>query len=359
MKLNKNLLLALAGAAMVTAATAQDTTVTITGSTAIRGLIYDRIYALYTNTAIPTITSNKADQVTFKGLMTSVVASGNVIVRCSFSGSSEGLDAVVAGTPQATAAIAGETINPTNYVPDLAFSDIFAENAFPVPYNSGDFDDSQVCVLPFVWMKNNSLSNITDMTRDKALTLMGTSASNFPTGFYGGTNNITGGLLLCGRYNLSGTRVTIDRNIGFTGSPRYWMTNGLGGFTNGPGYSSGSILRDTVRNFTNTIGYLTAVASDITHPNTTVLTYNGVPFSPANVANGKYTIWCYEHCYNNLGWGSPNQIAVRDALVAAFQDPAYNTVNTLFTNSAVALPSMKVRRLTDGATITPLPGYTP
>jgi hypothetical protein len=348
MKLNMKLLTALAGVALCSAANAQ-VNVTIGGSTAIRGLLYDRVVSLFS--PAPTISSNSANFVTFSGSVTGVA--GTTVIRCSGSGSSEGLDALVSGAFQPTC-VNGLTTLETNRALDICLSDIFSESAYPVSFDSGNFDVSKLCVIPFVFMKNStagSLTGVTNLTRDQALALFTTSSSNFPQSFYGGTTT-NKAVLLVGRNPLSGTRITIDKDTGFTASPRYWMTNSTGGLTNGPGYDSGAKVRDTVRNYVNTIGYLGGVQSDITSATTTLLTYDGVPFAPANVINGSYPLWGYEQILNNAGVLDPNQTTVRDNLIAAFANATF-TSSALFTNSAVKLSDMQVQRATDGATITP------
>ena len=88
--------------------------------------------------------------------------------------------------------------------------------------------------------------------------------------------------------------------------------------------------------------------------NATQITYQGVPFSHANVTQGSYTLWGYEHLVNRTGALSANQQAVRDALIAAITDPTFQGTNPLYTGSFTRVSDMQVERGADGGTITSL-----
>lgn len=72
------------------------------------------------------------------------------------------------------------------------------------------------------------------------------------------------------------------------------------------------------------------------------LTYNGVPYSLANVAQGKYTFWSYTGLFKT-GSLVGNQLAFANAVTAAF--PAHATV---------PLSSVSVSRTVDGGDVTQL-----
>jgi hypothetical protein len=74
------------------------------------------------------------------------------------------------------------------------------------------------------------------------------------------------------------------------------------------------------------------------------LTYNGVPYSVANVQEGKYTYWGYEHLmYRSTLTGNAKTVA--DQL-------ATQITNTDASVSGVLLSTMHVSRVTEGAVIT-------
>ncbi len=64
-------------------------------------------------------------------------------------------------------------------------------------------------------------------------------------------------------------------------------------------------------------------------------------------------MWGYEHIVNRVGGLSANQALVRDALIKAITDSAYQST-PIYTNSFVRLSQMQVERGADGGTITSL-----
>ena len=83
------------------------------------------------------------------------------------------------------------------------------------------------------------------------------------------------------------------------------------------------------------------------------MTYNGIPFSAANVQNGKYGIWGYEHMVSRIGM-SANQQLVRDAFTAAVTNQTFQTSDPSYVGLFVDLVNMQVERGADGGTITSL-----
>lgn len=70
------------------------------------------------------------------------------------------------------------------------------------------------------------------------------------------------------------------------------------------------------------------------------LSFNGVPYSVANVTNGLYTFWCYEHLYYRTS-ATGTVVAVGDKLA-----------NQIYTTDApFKITDMKVKRFTDGGKV--------
>ncbi len=260
------------------------------------------------------------------------------------------------GTPVATAEANGGV--QTNKVPDLAFSDVFPESASP-PLNSSDFEESRVGVIPFVFVVNKAMAGVSNITREQAVLLMTSSgvATNgtdlipgMPASYMGGTGNNP--IYLIGRDPGSGTRITTLKNIGFTGLPIQWALDASNNYIQTNGFSSGGLERGVINAKADAIGYLGLADFAAIATNAVALTYEGVPFSHANVVSGRYPMWGYEHLVNRANGLSANQAAVRDALVRAISDPTFQGTNPLYTNSFTSLSEMQVERGADGATIT-------
>ncbi len=360
MKTKHLILLALTGSWLATTARAQ-VAVTITGSTAFRNITIDRAASLYDAGSLTAITNNASTGlITYAGTMSNAVPSVGVApvkIRLSFSGSAAGMLSVVNSTPVTTAESPG--VN-GSAVPDLALSDVFPGSASP-PIPDSAVDQNILGVIPFVYVRNNALAGITNITREQAVLLMTASgvATNgtqlvpgMPASYLGAANNNP--IFMTGRDSGSGTRITTQRCIGFYGNPVLWGTNSSGAYFQYTGYPSGGLERYVIATKPDAIGYLglsdTAAISAFATP----ISYQGVTFSPAAVANGSYALWGYEHIVNRPvpGGLSANQAAVRDALIAAITDVAFQTTNPIYTNDFLSLNQMNVERGDDGAVIT-------
>jgi len=118
--------------------------------------------------------------------------------------------------------------------------------------------------------------------------------------------------------------------------------------------SSGGLERSVIASKPDAIGYLGLADYGVISTNSTALAYNGVPFSHANVNNGSYSLWGYEHLVNRAGALSANQQALRDALIKAITNPTFQTTSPLYKTSFTAVSEMQVERGADGGTITSL-----
>jgi len=340
--MNKQLIALIFG--LTTAAVSADTTVVITGSTAFRPIVYDRI----TNILTGVTATNGADSNhrTFAGTVAGQPGLGAVTIACGFSGSGSGMISVRDQSSVSTTA--------GNLVPQVAFSDVFPETA---GIDGSIFKQDVVGIIPFVFFKNaaliNSTGGITNLTQRQVSYLMASSGT-LPTAYFGGssTNDI---LYLCGRDSGSGTRICTEACVYFSGTPANWWknTNGVIEPAPGGGFSSGSALAANVAIFNNSIGY--AGKPDANSFASTKINFEGYDASDENVATGKYSIWGYEHVVRkNSGTGAPsaNQSTVINALITAMKDDAFQTGSALYFGNYVPESEMEVERTADGGPIT-------
>jgi len=352
MKNTKTILTLLTGAWLATAAYGQ-VEVTITGSTSFRAITIDRSAALFDPGSLVAVTNDASTGlITYSGTASNAVPSLHntpVKIRLSFSGSASGMLAVKNQTPVSTAEAPG--VN-TNKVPDLALTDVFPGSATP-PIASSAFDpDVQVGVIPFVYVKNNGLTGIANITREQAVLLMTASGvGGMPATFLGGSS--PNPVYMIGRDSGSGTRITVEKDLRFVGTPILWGTNGAGAYVqqNPPGYSSGGLERNVIAAKSDAIGYLGRADLAAISGAASAISYEGVPYSPANVQTGSYALWGYEHIFNRVNGLSANQAAIKTALVNAITDPTFQTSNPLYTVSFEALNLMHVGRGADGGDI--------
>jgi hypothetical protein len=354
MKTTKTLLTLLAGLLLSAAAYAQ-VEVTVTGSTAFRAITIDRSASIFDAGYVAVTNNASTGLITYSGTVAAAVpslGSTPVKVRLSFSGSASGMLSVKNLTPVSTADTPGVNVNK---VPDLALSDVFPGSATP-PIPDSAFERSVLGVIPFVWVINNALTGISNITREQAVLLMTASGSlggvaGMPATYLGGGS--TNPVYLTGRDSGSGTRISTEKDIGFVGAPLLWATNGAGTYVVTNGYSSGGLERAVIGGKPDAIGYLGRADLAAIAATATAISYDGVPYSEPAVASGSYAMWGYEHIVNRVGGLSANQGLIRDALIKAITDSAYQST-PIYTNSFVRLNQMQVERGTDGGTITSL-----
>jgi hypothetical protein len=359
MKLKMTALALLAGS-MITPVFGQTQPVTLvlTGSTAFRPVDEDRIANLFDAGYGSTILSGNnygVWQGTVKGAVPSIT--NEVIVYVSFSGSATGMQAVEYQTP-VPCVTNGGTNTTLSLPPNMAFSDVFPGAASP-PIDAGTAFASTTTlgVIPFAWVRSNNplLDGITNLTRDQAL-LLEVAGGAMPASYLGGTvTNSTNVVYFTGRTTGSGTRITTEKDIGFTGTANLWQNlGGSKGWQLFQGFSSSSGVDGEVATNVNVISYLGLPdVENVLLPTNgcVVLSYNGVPYSTTNVENGSYAIWGYEHACIANGLSSAQQ-AICSALINSITDPNYQNTNVVFTgNYFIPLGSMQVQRGADGGVI--------
>ncbi len=322
-----SLLKSLAAVAILTgSASAADVVINITGSTAFRSATNSAIltalgagvkYAWTEATAADGF--NKATYAIFAN----TIGSDRVIVRAYWAGSIEGVQypsdrasrnvfIPVPAEPPVGADIVmttggGTNLGNTTYtnpgIADAGMSDVYKASA---GYPNADLQDNVVGVVPFIFVSHSN-SPLTNMT-PKAMNMIYSQDAGVVRNLVNGSTS-TDAVYGCGRNADSGTRVTTlaETGYGYTNAVNQYTAavdasgNVTTGFTwNGNnGFSSGGSLAKTLRGTSSSalgwgVAYIGVGDKQATN---TVLTYNGVPYSTANIQNGSYTLWGYEHCF--------------------------------------------------------------
>lgn len=342
--MNKSLIVMCAAVAMAAPSVMADTTLVITGSTAFRSVLYDRLASVLAGETVVNGANSNIRSFT-NGTVSGHAELGNVSVHFNGGGSKLGITDLRDQT-SLTLAIGGTA--PAT----VTFSDTFPQT---VSVDPALFTLETVGVVPFLFFKSataTSMAGITNLTQRQVSYLMG-SAGTLPTSFFGG-ESASDILYLVGRDTGSGTRAVTDANIYFTGTAANWWKNtGNNNIELHPqgGFASGSLIGPGADALINAVGY--AGIPDI--GGRTTLAYEGVTYSAANVQQGKYPIWGYEFvAYKASGGGTPsaNQITLIQLINAAIKDNAYQTGNANYVNFFVPLAGMEVERTTDGGPIT-------
>jgi len=288
---------------------------------------------------------------------------------------------------------------------DIAMSDSFQGSTL---FGSPALKDSVVGVTAFEWVRGNitlstsSTQNIANLTNITTLQAQDLLAGGLPLKQFTGNpadENVVVAVL--GRDPDSGTRLVTfaESGFGIFGAPVQYMPSdtasisgsqglgdGSGAKTSGtitslvpaPGrtvdttsvsagqagyFSGGNLAKDLGRPINATldlqnggglqpaflIGYLgTSDAATAIGEGGTALTYNGVAESAANVENGLYTFWSYEHLLTRFSLSSTN---ADGATVAA--QLANQIINTdAAASGQIALSSMTVGRAVEGGPVT-------
>jgi hypothetical protein len=177
------------------------------------------------------------------------------------------------------------------------------------------------------------------------------------------------------RFNWNGSNYTTSSAGGWalnTESAITWATLGHSGYNSGGDVAAILESPNPVTGVTGTPGGLSKIylvtcigshdaASALTNSfgaNATALTYNGVAYSKANIENGNYALWNFEHLYY-LTNGAPNAVASGSVVQAdadAVADVLYNgTFGTSSTDVGIAgnivstFPVMANRTATAGS----------
>ncbi|MBN8422591.1 MAG: hypothetical protein J0L73_27005 [Verrucomicrobia bacterium] len=322
-----SLLKSLAAAAIFAgSASAADVVINITGSTAFRSAanaaIKSALGAGVKFAWTEATAGDGANKATY-AIYANTVGADRVIVRAYWAGSIEGVqypsdrasrnvfipvpaEPPVGGDIVMTTG-SGTNLGNTTYtnpgVIDAGFSDVYKASAgFP----NADLQDNVVGVIPFVFVShsNSPLTNITPKAmqmiyqQDAAIVMNLVDGSTSTDAVYG-----------CGRNGDSGTRVTTlaETGYGYTNVVNQYTAsvdasgnvNGAFSYTGNSGFSSGGTLAKTLRGTSSSafgwgVAYIGFGDKQATN---TVLKYNGIDYSTANIQNGSYTLWGYEHCF--------------------------------------------------------------
>jgi phosphate transport system substrate-binding protein len=169
---------------------------------------------------------------------------------------------------------------------DIGNSDIFAEEKTDI--NAKQLIDHKVCVVGFTAVVNPKVT-VSNVTQKQLVDIFSGKITNWKE--IGGPDMK---VVIINRPKSSGTRATFKRYA-------------LNGVEEAAGISltedSSGTVRKTIAETPGAIGYLALSYADTS---VRALNFNGVTPTIANITNGKYPIWSYEHMYTK---GEPTGLA--------------------------------------------------
>ena len=332
----------------------------ITGATAFRANAYRSIRAMYVNQGgaltaqNPAHDASGANMVTFAGTMPNSFGGQTVTIRCGYSGSAAGIQALVQNlnvTFLANASPVGDTNTMTRQA-DLAFSDVFQSST---AYQRPALNGVAVGVQPFTYTKSvTTPASVTNITIQQLQALE--SGGVMPLSYFTGNSADDAALLyLVGRDPSSGTRITAILDSLFVGTGLLWAPDTSCNWNVSPGFSSGSGIVGVLNGTCGpAIGYIGVADAKNVNTGANILSYDGVkPFYGAITApdwtpvkKGLYSFWSYEHLFMRSG---------ASANVSTFRTALKNEINTdlATSTSAIQVGAMKVSRAADGGPISP------
>ena len=319
-------------------------TVYMTGSTAMRSIVYSCMIAPgAVFNAAPTTTlfeggGSGANYMAFSGTL--VGGSGTTVIQCHWSGSEGGIKDVATGVAETfidpslldgTDHGSASPSTTVSHAADLAMADnaqSFSRSKTPVLATG-----SEVGVITFTWVRNKGLwtgANVTDSMIRQALKGFCKRAV-----FSGNSADVNDYVYVSGRDNQSGTRVNAFGNTGFgiftipnqvemdSAGNMLDLAPPTGTYAGDYGFSSGGTLANTMGADTTTkadnwnggTGYSVIAYLSRGDANTAVtagaveLTYNGIAQSSVNVKEGTHTFWGNEYIYQANGAGAEAQSA--------------------------------------------------
>ncbi len=356
----KTTLLTLAAVAVASSAFAANYTVRLTGSTAFRSAVHtairnsmtDEKYLFSEKTAADGV--GKAKYATFVG----TIGSDVFTIYCSWEGSSEGVQAAAAGfsrnfiptnhasfpstantgvavTGESTSTLATEVANAT-----AGFSDVYASSATNDAGNILGYDDAQVTdeivgVTPFAFIVNESTPGTVTNISGEQFRYLASGGTAAASGF-GATGDSTP-VHLIGRTPASGTRISVLACTGYgiaNAVIQYTVTTDAGEVNatapvnvGNSGYSSGGDLAKKLKAASSgfyMLGYVgTGDASTALTAGGKLIKFDGVGIDNgsnaidttfANVKNGSYGYWSYQHFMMPTSPSADEQ-AFRDAVI--------------------------------------------
>ena len=309
-----------------------------------------------------------------------------MIFKTSYNGSTAGIRVVTRSStvnwlPNSTPQSAGGTTNASTATPESASADAAAVDTFQssTVYTSPTLIDRRVGAGAYVFVAGKGApANLTNITALQAQALYGTGQQ--PLAFFTGSEadrttllpqtNQPAQVFATGRDYESGARLValIETGIGgqtniaqykpvisgnfVTSHALYpavtingiYFPEGSDGNPSNGNIATGVLTKDTVTNlggwyvsYLPTLDAFNAVAGGAAR----ILSYNGVPYSPAAVAEGSYTLWAYEH----LLWKNG---------LTAVQNNGLNALANQILNvdATVLIGDLKVSRPLDGGVIT-------
>jgi ABC-type phosphate transport system substrate-binding protein len=178
--------------------------------------------------------------------------------------------------------------NSTEYV------DKYAQN---VTLGSG-YTHKTNLVIPFAFIKNTNLTDLDNISRSMAGLIYSTQVAYWED-IFGGTQ--TRLIDACLRHAGSGTHATLDAAVmrgdyslqvyGEPDLPHFWFNESSGSVS-----GAGSGMAGCVSTKPNAIGYADADIS-LGGSTASLVDYQGVAPTKANVLNGRYDFWSYQHGY--------------------------------------------------------------
>jgi YD repeat-containing protein len=292
-----------------------------------------------------TITTNNSGWMTYQGTMTNQISwEPSITIACNFQGSLTGIND-----------LNNDPNNAYGQSTTIVVSDIDPPSDYP-PYAPYYYDEEQIGVIPYVFVRNQALSGVNNISADEATLLFSSSGAVPGQPFHGMTASYLGGssnspIYLIGVNSSSGTRMQVENIVGFLGSSVYWASDGVSPYSITNGYPLESMIADLVARRPDAIGYVDYSNYKRCLGSVIAMRYNGVTCTTNTVANGSYELWGYARVISLSQMGSL-QHQIYDALISNLNSASFQS-SPVYRNALVPLSIMQVERDQDFGPIYP------
>ena len=364
-----------------------DLSVYYTGSTAMRSTFYN---AIADKIGVADQGGSSSGQMTWEGKSWDGTT---VNIYANFTGSAQGIQDLIQGNLLNYLDHTGATFT---HAPTAALSDVYqASTPFSTSFGFSDISSwdftgnpghAGIGCLVFMFAGNKAALDlgINNMSAENFRNLAATGKET--AGFFGSSTPATQ-VYLTGRNNKSGTRITTLAVTGYgifkgvqqwaagvvndDGTGKYARGGDIAAppvafapnanYVGGEGWDSGGGVAGDLSNNNMNAGDAYPMVSyvGVSDANTIgngggVIKYDGYAYTTANLANGAYTFWCYEHLYSKPGTDADTFKTSLNTAVQAREVTDYGAPPApLGVPSVVPLsaPYLKVSRSGDGSLV--------
>jgi hypothetical protein len=359
MKSFKSVLAASAVALFTASQALAQVEINISGAVAFRDTSYRAIRSVFganlaSQNPADSPTAPSALKITWTGKIPALFADQPVTIRAFYNGANAGIQDLTQN--RLVEFLASSTAGDTNLVKlpsDIAYSSVFQRST---AFTSPVLEDVRFGVTPVFFVKSSSApAGLTNITTQQFRTLAANGA--VPGWFLTGNPADTDLIYYVSRDPSAGQRTIVQKESGYTGNPIFYNWDAsTSKFVIDPTGRNSTQIRDLLKVSGPAVSYLTGVDAVNVAGGANILAFNGhkafvgnysaIANDHAQVINGQYTQWGFEHLFNRSTASGP---------IKTFRDRLITAIDADLQVSAYSIPlsRVKVDRSAEGGPVAP------